>query len=155
MREDTKRLRAARRIGRRQRRLIQTTEKYQQIRTALGTGDDATVRLTRVGEVSEVGAGRTVNPKPWGRTHLFIGLTAPLAVEDTVIAAPWVIDDATGATELATGRPGLVMTIDRRYVHLVEDALSGRVEPVTPIVKAIRRAEPTGKPMATPAPAPA
>lgn len=163
-RKDSKTERLDRKPRRRHRRLIRQTTKYDDIRRALGTNDHETVLLSRLSDIHQVDVGQALNGPAWTRAHIVIGLTAGLRLQTTVfvsdeeqavgeldISAPWMVKnlDLDGG-RLSVNQAGLVLTIDRRHLHLAESALLGRVEPIDPIAHAFRVVKPAA-PVAEPA----
>lgn len=126
------------RPGWRERRRLRTTTKYRQIQEFLGTSDEETVLLLRLGDLQTAEAGQMVTRQAWSRSHIVVGLSARLGVGAyTEVTAPWLIDDRGQGAEVKISQTGLVLFIDRRHRHLVNGALAGRVEPVAPIAKAV------------------
>lgn len=163
-RKNSKTERLDRRPSRRHRRLIRQTTKYNDIRQALGTNDHDTVLLARLSDIHRVEIGQDLNGPAWTRAHVVVGLTAGLRLQTTVfvsdeeqavgeldISAPWMVKnlDLEGS-RLSVNQAGLVLTIDRRHLHLADSILPGRVEPIDPIAHAFRVVKPAA-PVAEPA----
>lgn len=163
-RKDSKTNRLDRKPSRRHLRQIRQSGKYSDIRGCLGTNDRTTVLLCRLSDIHHVEAGQALNGPAWTRAHVVIGLSAGLRLQTTVyvsdteqaagqldISAPWIVRNLDhGRGRLSVNQPGLVLTIDRRHLHLIEPGLLGRVEPIDPIAQAFREVKPTA-PVAEPA----
>ena len=149
-----------RKPSRRHRREIRQTTKYDDIRRCLGASDHDALVLCGLSEIHHVEVGHALNGPAWRRAHVVVGLSAVLRLQTTVyvsdeeqaigeldISAPWIVKnlDREGG-RLWVSQPGLVLTIDRRHLHLVERILLGRVEPVGPIAVAFRLVRPAEKP---------
>jgi len=105
-------------------------------RTYAVVGLDVALRVATSNEIHLVDEGPTE-----GSVGNDVESGSSRALSATVrVSAPWVVRDVAGSdAELAVGEAGVVLILDRRHLHLADRSLSGRAEPVDPIVNAVNQ----------------